>query len=612
VIVPKTRLASLVAFLVFLMLPARLPAAPAHSAASEGANAGLGPVLHYIASDWDVLTRSMSQCSSVVDPKLPQAAVLYLPAEFAEPTAVKELEESCKVRVLHLPAVIHHPGQIDPSDINPQGLLYLPNKYVVPGGRFNEMYGWDSYFILLGLVRDGRLDLARGIVENFLFEIEHYGTVLNANRTYYLSRSQPPFLTSMILAVYRAEKTAGHDDQQWLRHAYEIAAKDYGNWVRPPHLAGNTGLSRYYDYGDSPAPESLQDETGYYRQVAGYFLVHPELAATYLAGEGSRQRGAGSAYTVQVCEPATTMERPKCNTAGTVRLSTDYYRGDRSMRESGFDVSFRFGPYGAATHHFAPVGLNSLLYKTEKDLESMSRMLGKRAEAEKWKQRASTRKALINRYLWNANRSLFFDYNFETGAQSSYEYVTTFYPLWAGLATREQARAVVGNLKIFEQPGGLATSATKSGGQWDYPYGWAPLQVLAVEGMRRYGYNDDSNRVSFEFLSTVAQNFRREGTIREKYNVVTRSSEAQVTVGYHINVVGFGWTNGVFLQLLHELPQAMVEKLAKEQETPPPPLSSEYGLPSGWIGVPLGMRFFKRPAGCGIRGERTSAPCVPC
>src|SRR5215469_892537 len=112
------------------------------------------------------------------------------------------------------------------------------------------MYGWDSYFIIRGLLRDGRLDLAREMVDNFFFEIEHYGAVLNANRTYYLSRSQPPFLSSMIMAVYEAEKARGHDDRAWLAKAYQYAERDYQMWVRNPHLAGATGLSRYYDFGD--------------------------------------------------------------------------------------------------------------------------------------------------------------------------------------------------------------------------------------------------------------------------------------------------------------------------------------------------------------------------
>ena len=119
------------------------------------------------------------------------------------------------------------------------GLLYLENAYVVPGGRFNEMYGWDSYFIIRGLLRDGRVNLARGMVDNFFFEIENYGAVLNANRTYYLTRSQPPFLSSMVMAVHLAQKAAGQDDRAWLETAYAYVKRDHAMWTQPPHLAGN-------------------------------------------------------------------------------------------------------------------------------------------------------------------------------------------------------------------------------------------------------------------------------------------------------------------------------------------------------------------------------------
>src|ERR1700686_1917450 len=276
---------------------------------------GLNRVLQYIHSDWDVLTRSMTRCDSIVDPKLPEAALLYLPANFPEPDSVKQLEHACKVRVEHLPMVIQHPGQPGVEAISPPGLLFLPDSYVVPGGRFNEMYGWDSYFIILGLVRDGRVDLARGMVENFFFEIEHYGTVLNANRTYYLTRSQPPFLTSMIMEVYNAEKAAGHEDKQWLARAYGFASRDYETWMRDPHLAGATGLSRYYDFGNGPAPESVKDETGNYRQVAAFFLSHPEPERTLLIRKPSGQTSPltlGSSYSVQICEITRTMGKPPC------------------------------------------------------------------------------------------------------------------------------------------------------------------------------------------------------------------------------------------------------------------------------------------------------------
>ncbi|MGH9439008.1 MAG: trehalase family glycosidase, partial [Terriglobia bacterium] len=162
----------------------------------------------------------MNQCTTVRDHKNPSGSALYFPANFAVPKEIAELERSCSVRIEHLPKAIHGLGEIDVRSIRPPGLLYLPHPYVVPGGMFNEMYGWDSYFILRGLLHDGKLDLARGMVENFFFEIAHYGAILNSNRTYHLTRSQPPFLSEMVRAVYEAEKARGEDGRAWLAESY--------------------------------------------------------------------------------------------------------------------------------------------------------------------------------------------------------------------------------------------------------------------------------------------------------------------------------------------------------------------------------------------------------
>jgi alpha,alpha-trehalase len=530
------------------------PQRPAH-------DANLSTILEYIHSGWDSLTRSTHSCAAVPDTKFSSAPILYLPADFPQPSDLDQMQRDCGVRVQHLPRIIQELGTTDVESLQPAGLLYLKNRYVVPGGRFNEMYGWDSYFIIRGLLRDGRLELARGMVENFFFEIEHYGAVLNANRAYYLTRSQPPFLSSMVMAVHAAQKAAGKDDKAWLETAYPYVERDHAMWTRAPHLAGNTGLSRYYDLGDGPAAEALQDENDIYRQVAGYFLLHPTVPP-YEAEEAEvpAGRASGLPYSVRVCS---TGQSESCDTPRLVKLKPDYYKGDRSMRESGFDISFRFGPYGAATHHYAPVCLNSLLFKTERDLEEMSRLLGKTSERANWQRLAEARKQSMQKYLWDDHQGLFFDYNFDNQQRSTYRYATTFYPLWAGLATDEQAAAVLKNLSSFEKAGGIVTSLQETEGQWDYPFGWAPLQLLAVEGMRRYGHNVEADRVSTEFLSTVLENFQRDKTIREKYNVVTRSSEINVTVGYAANVIGFGWTNGSFLELLHSLPPEKISQLVQ-------------------------------------------------
>src|SRR5271169_4010026 len=287
-----------------------LNAAPSSAGTdSKPADNSLDQIRAYISTGWDSLTRSLTDCVTVVDTKLSSASVLYLPADFAVPASVQQLEKQCNVQAQHLPAVIHHIGEMDPGKIDPAGLLYLENRYVVPGGRFNEMYGWDSYFIIRGLVRDGRIDLAKGMVENFFFEIEHYGGVLNANRTYYLTRSQPPFLTSMILSVYDAEKASGHAKNEWLARAYGYAVKDHELWTNEPHLAGSTGLSRYFDFGDGPAAESVKDETGHYRQVAAYFLQQPDLGRDYVLPSSvskPNSLAAGSPYALEICDIAKT------------------------------------------------------------------------------------------------------------------------------------------------------------------------------------------------------------------------------------------------------------------------------------------------------------------
>jgi alpha,alpha-trehalase len=320
-------------------------------------------------------------------------------------------------------------------------------------------------------------------------------------------------------------------------------------------LAGDTGLSRYYDFSQGPVAE-LKDTTPiYYREAVKYFLLHPEEAKTYLAFKG--QPSATSLFfSMHLCSTNSPISVKTCDKVEDIGLTEKFYRGDRGIRESGMDISFRFGPYGADTIDYAPLDLNSLLYKIEMDLETISNELDKKHEAQFWHNRALLRKEKINQYYWNATKGLFYDFNFSKNEQSTYIYVTTFYPLWVGLATPEQALAIKNNLNLFEQKGGLASSTFKSGAQWDYPYGWAPFELIAIEGLRRYGYHEDADRLAIAFLSTVSENFHRDGTIREKYNVETASATTQIQVGYASNEIGFGWTNGVFQCLLHQLSEA--------------------------------------------------------
>ncbi|MFZ0395635.1 MAG: trehalase family glycosidase [Terracidiphilus sp.] len=511
--------------------------------------------LDYIHGAWDTLTRSMTECHSLVDIKVTADPILYLPAVMAAPAAVNELTAKCHVKVAWLPRPIVKLGDIDPKDLPDAGLLYLPEPYVVPGGRFNEMYGWDSFFILLGLEADHREALAKGMVDNFLFEIENYGGVLNANRTYYLTRSQPPFLTSMIRAVYEdqasfPETPAGREEaREWLAHAYTLAEKDYSTWVRPEHLAGATGLARYFDYGHGPVPE-MADDSKYYSDVIRWILAHPHSGGDAFLVKGSEHPGAAEAARLKQasCDVNASVVCLRA-WAGGYRLTRDYYEGDRAMRESGFDPSARFGPFSGDTEHFAPVGLNSLLYRYERDLEHFALLLGKPQDAQKWTRRAQRRDAAIHRYLWRPREGVFADWDFTHARDSEYAYITSLYPLWAGVATREEARQVVEKLGLFERPGGLSMSNTNTGLQWDEPFGWAPTNWIAVAGLEAMGFHNDADRIAHSWNHTVDDGFAEEGTIREKYNVDTANADVHVETGYKQNQIGFGWTNAVYLKM---------------------------------------------------------------
>ena len=490
----------------------------------------VAPIQDYIRRMWGVLTRSNQDLArAAVDPKfkpLPNGRwPVYIPERENLPQIERSLHaempaaDFSKIEIRKLPA--------DVSAITEQGLLYLPRPYVVPGGRFNEMYGWDSYFIQLGLLRDNEVPLAQDMADNFIYEIRNYGKILNANRTYYLTRSQPPFLTQMVLGVYQRTK-----DRKWLADAVPAIEAYYRFWTSDPHLTPSTGLSRYYDLGDGPAPESVSAERDaqgltHYDRVKEYYRTHKVTA--YEAGEFFDEKR---------------------------NILTDlFYKGDRSMRESGFDPSNRFGPFSVDIIHYDPVGLNSLLYLMEQQTAEILAILGNDADAAVWRKRAAGRAASINHLMWDANEGFYFDYNFPHRTVRRYPFLTTFYPLWAGIASPEQAAAVRKNLPAFEKPGGLATSTFDSGNQWDLPFGWAPLEMIAVEGLRHYGFNADADRISQEFLSLVRDEYRKVGFIVEKYDVVRRGTDSSsIKFGYQSNQAGFGWTNAVYTRLLDELP----------------------------------------------------------
>lgn len=531
--------------------------------------------LNYIHDAWGSLTRSMTDCHSLVDIKVTANPILYMPAELTAPADVAALSEKCHVKVAYLPHRIEKLGDVMPDELPAAGLLYLPNPYVVPGGRFNEMYGWDSYFIVLGLEADHKEALAKGMVDNFLFEIEHYGAVLNANRTYYLTRSQPPFLTSMIRAVYEnpasfAVTPQGRQEAHaWLEHAYTLAEKDYSTWTRPEHKAGTTGLARYFDYGRGPVPEMADDST-YYSDVIRWLIAHPHAIFGEEAGSPYLIKGSEHPNDAEIAR----LKQTSCDVTVSVvcmrayadgyRLTKDFYLGDRAMRESGFDPSFRFGPFDGATHHYAPVCLNSLLYRYERDLQHIALLLGKGDEAARWSKRAQIRNTAIHRYLWKPQQGAFADYDFVKHKSSDYAYISSLYPLWAGVASREEAKKVVAKLNLFERPGGLSMSNYNSGMQWDEPFGWAPTNWIGVDGLETAGFRDDASRLAQKWNVTVDQGFANDGTIREKYNVLSGNANVQVSTGYKSNEIGFGWTNSVYLKMKEIIAENSASKAAAD------------------------------------------------
>lgn len=486
-------------------------------------------VRSYIQRTWKTLTRSHTQLlQAAQDPKLEhspgQPWIVYLSLQENETTIAHRLaevlsaEDWSQIELRKLP-----PNR---AQIQEHGLLYLPHSYVVPGGRFNEMYGWDSYFIQLGLLRDGEIGLAKNMVEQLVYEVKHYGTVLNANRSYMLGRSQPPVLTLMVLAMFKQIQ-----DKPWLKETLPAIEHYYNYWSDSLRLNAATGLSRYYAQARKPLPEVIADEKDkqgktHYDRVREYYQQHQHQIRDYdLTRYYNYQQDA---------------------------LTELFYTGDCSMRESGFDISNRFGAFSVDIIHYTPVCLNALLYQMESDTAHIHQILGNAQAAQQWLDRADARRHRINQFLWDDRAGLYLDYNFCTQKRRDYEFLTTFYPLWVGVASAEQAKRVVESLDRFEAPGGLLTSTHVSGNQWDAPFGWAPLQLIAVQGLQRYGYAKEAHRIAHKFVALLVQEFDKQGTLVEKYNVQNCSAEVsdEILFGYSSNEVGFGWTNGVFLELL--------------------------------------------------------------
>jgi len=393
-------------------------------------------------------------------------------------------------------------------------LIPLPNSYVVPGGRFREVYYWDSYFTMLGLVQSGRTDLVKNMLDNFAHLILTIGHIPNGNRTYYLSRSQPPYFAAMVGLYARATDTA-----QALRYL-DAMEKEYAFWMdgadtlAPGHafrrvvrLSDSVVLNRYWDDSDEPRPESFRPDV--------------ELGQTL----------------------------PES-------LRAKFYRNTRATAESGWDFSSRWmrNPKDLRTLEttdLIPVDLNSLLYNTERTIAAFAFVRnggGDDTLFRRFKQRADTRRRAILA-MYDAKSGFFFDRRWRTGALvTDRPSLAAAEPLYFGIATDDQGRRVAARLeRDFLKPGGFVTTNFASGQQWDGPNGWPPLVWLTIEGVRRYGRGDLADKAASRWLRLINRTYHATGRMVEKYDVVNTTRKAGG--GEYPTQDGFGWTNGVALAL---------------------------------------------------------------
>ena len=501
---------------------------------------------------WEGLTRRLDASgisNLILDTKnkglISEELLIYVP--FKDSLALdyySSLKDSFPIQVVQLPenvsaeyvkSINKAPGILSLKlERNGEEISGVP--FVVPGGRFNEMYGWDSYFESVGLIVDGKVDLAKAMADNFQYEINYYGKILNANRSYYLTRTQPPFYTSLITEVY--EET---QDKVWLRNHLETAIKEYETvWMEEGQRFITNGLNRYLAQGIGVPPEV---EEGHYDE-----LIKPMAA----------EKGI-----------SITQYLEQYNKGEIKNESLDnYFVNDRSVRESGHDTSYRID---GNCIDLNLVELNALLYKYETDFANLIKeefddsfsVEDKNYTSAYWNEKAKNRKAVADRLLWNQEKGLYLDYNFKTEKPSDFIAATTLVPLWAKMASKEQAEKLVKTaIPLLIQQGGIAASTKESRGeinenrpqrQWDYPNGWAPHQMMIWRGLQNYGYNKEAEELIYRWLFMITKNaMDYNGTIPEKYDVVDATHKVFAEYGNvgtdfeYITKEGFGWMNASY------------------------------------------------------------------
>lgn len=517
---------------------------------------------------WNELTRTIDKkglTQILEDEKTSSAlATLYVPATDSQGVAYfKDLEtkfSNFKVNVLPEGYSVEHVATLDKSP----GILALALQqklyslqgvpFVVPGGRFNEMYGWDSYFIGVGLLIDNHFEKAIAIADNFQYQIKHYGKILNANRSYYLTRTQPPLYSSLLLDI--TQKRAVPKD--WLRSHLETVIVEYDSvWMVQENRLTPTGLNRYKADG---VGMPFEVEPGHFDDILEPYAKKYDL-------------------------PIRDFEQKYLERTLVDKDLDEYFVHDRSMRESGHDTTTRFINTCA---NLNSVDVNSFLYKYEKDIghliathfEGVFETDSAVYTTDDWEQKAHFRKEKMYELCWNEAAGMFFDYDFVNKKQFPFESATTFFPLWAGLCTQEQAKQLVEvALPQFLQTGGISGSTKASSAnlsadapqrQWDYPFGWAPHQMLLWEGLLRYGYREKAKEMVYRWLWLITKNaVDYNGTIPEKFDLEISSHKVFAeygNVGTEFNYIakeGFGWVNASYQYGLQILTPAMRTDLSK-------------------------------------------------
>lgn len=411
-----------------------------------------------------------------------------------------------------------------PKESNFSTLVPLDHPHVVPGGRFREMYYWDSYFTIEGLLLSDRVDVVKNMVENLSSLIDHFGFVPNGNRFYYLTRSQQPFF-SMILDVLHRENM-----QSYAQNFFPQLQREYSFWMggesllsaekpqikRVVRLSNGDILNRYFDELDHPRPEAFSKDQA-------------------LMLEGSSQ------------------------------YKKNLYKNIRASCESGWDFSSRFciepkQLSSIATTSFLPIDLNCLLFHYENLIGKFAELSNKDNLSEEFYEKAKNRQNVINKLLFDETKGFFFDYNFEEKTLSKSFHLAGVYPLFFELCSTEQAEAVALVLKEkFLVEGGLLTTLERTNHQWDAPNVWAPLQLMAYFGLKNYGFNDLAFEVASRFTTLCEAVYNQTGEIYEKYNGVNLSSK--VDKGEYQNQIGFGWTLGVLKVFQDEIKKRMKAQL---------------------------------------------------